>query len=159
MGYGVAMRTSCYRRLSAEERETLILGLPPRYSLRTMARILGRATSTLSRKVARNTTRERPYWDDTAQSHAVPRVHHPRRVRKLLTRWLWQHVQMHRTVGCLPEHIAGRLRRAYPEDMRKHLSPETIYVGLYVLLLGALRSELLVASLSGARPRSPRPDS
>ena len=33
----------------------------------------------------------------------------------------------------MPEQIAGRLQRAYPDDMRKHLSAETIYVCLYVL--------------------------
>jgi IS30 family transposase len=34
--------------------------------------------------------------------------------------------------GCSPEQIAGRLRRAYPGDMRKQLSAETIYAALYV---------------------------
>jgi len=42
MGYGVAMRTKSYRHLSAEERETLSLGLAQGHSLRTMASVLGR---------------------------------------------------------------------------------------------------------------------
>lgn len=57
MGYGVVMRKHCYTHLSAEDRETLSLGLTHGHSLRTMARILGRAPSTVSREYARNTTR------------------------------------------------------------------------------------------------------
>ena len=43
MGYGVAMPTRSYRHMSAEERETLSLGLARGHSLRTMATVLGRA--------------------------------------------------------------------------------------------------------------------
>ncbi len=156
MGYGVAMHTRSYRHLSAEERETLSLGLTPGHSLRTMAQILGRSPSTLSREIARNTTRGCPYRACTAQRHAVTRAHHPRRPRKLLDPWLWQHVQAQLTTGCSPEQIAGRLRRAYPDDMRKHLSTETIYAGLYVLPRGALRSELLAALRQARKARRPR---
>ena len=156
MGYGVAMHTRSYRHLSAEERETLSLGLTHGHSLRTMARILGRAPSTVSREVARNIPRGRPYRACTAQSHAATRAHHPRRARKLLDPWLWQYVREQLTAGCSPEQIAGRLRRAYPDDMRKHLSPETIYVGLYVLPRGALRSELLAALRQARKTRRPR---
>jgi len=55
MGYGVAMTTRCYRHMSAEERETLSLGLAHGHSLRTMASVLGRAPRTVSRESARNT--------------------------------------------------------------------------------------------------------
>ena len=156
MGYGVAMHTRAYRHLSAEERETLSLGLTHGHSLRTMARILGRAPSTLSREVARNTTRGRPYRACTAQDHATTRAHHPRRARKLLDPGLWQYVKTHLTQGCSPEQIAGRLHRAYPDDMQKHLSAETIYAGLYVLPRGALRSELLAALRQARTTRRPR---
>jgi len=54
------MRTRSYRHMSPEERETLSLGLARGHSLRTMARVLGRAPSTVSRESARNTTRGRP---------------------------------------------------------------------------------------------------
>jgi len=40
--------------------------------------------------------------------------------------------------------------------MRKHLSSETIYVGLYVLPRGALRSELLAAWRQARKARRPR---
>ncbi len=41
----------------------------------------------------------------------------------------------HLKTGCSPEQIAGQLRRAYPDDMPKRLSIETIYAALYVLPL------------------------
>ena len=52
MGYGVAMPKQCYIHLSAEDRETLSLGLTHGHSFRTMARVLGRAPSTVSRELA-----------------------------------------------------------------------------------------------------------
>lgn len=55
------MRTQSYRYLSAEERETLSLGLTYGYSLRTMALILRRAPSTLSREVAWTRAPAQPY--------------------------------------------------------------------------------------------------
>ncbi|MBS0153905.1 MAG: IS30 family transposase [Nitrospira sp.] len=150
------MPTRSYTHLTAEERETLSVGLAHGHSLRTMARILGRAPSTLSREVARNTPRGHPYCTWTAQHHATARAHHPRRPRKLLDPWLWQYVQRQLAARCSPEQIAGRLRRLYPGDMRKQLSAETIYAGLYVLPRGALRTELLAALRQARKTRRPR---
>ena len=156
MGYGVAMSKQYDTHLSAEDRETLSLGLAQGQSLRMMARVLGRAPSTVSRELARTTTRGHPYRACTAQTLAVARARHPRRPRKLLDPWLWQYVRTHLAQGCSPEQIAGRLRRAYPGDMRKQLSTETIYVGLYVLPRGTLRSELLAALRQARKARRPR---
>ena len=129
--------------MSAEERETVSLRLTQGHSLRTMAAVLGCAPSTLSREYARNRTRGHPSRTGTAQTLAATRARRPRRPRKLLDPWLWQYVRTHLAEGCSPERIAGRLTRAYPDDMRKHLSTATIYVGLYVLPRGTLRSERL----------------
>jgi IS30 family transposase len=142
--------------LSAEDRETLSLGLAHGHSLRRMASVLGRSPSTISRELARNSTRGRPYRGCTAQTLARARACQPRRSRKLMDPWLWQYVQTQLRQGCSPEQIAGRLRHAYPDDMRKHLSTETIYAGLYVLPRGALRSELLTALRQARKARRPR---
>jgi len=150
------MSNHCYTHLSAEERETLSLGLTQGHSLRSMARVLGRSPSTLSRESARNSMRGCPYRACTAQSQATTRARQPRRSRKLLSPWLWQYVRAQLRRGCSPEQIAGRLRRAYPDDMRKHLSTETIYAALYVLPRGALRSELLAALRQSRKTRRPR---
>jgi len=71
MGYGVAMPKQCYTHLNAEDREALSLGLTHGRTLRTMARVLGRAPSTVSRESARNRTRDRPYRVCTAQVQAA----------------------------------------------------------------------------------------
>src|SRR4249920_2261738 len=150
------MTTRCYTHLSAEDRETLSLGLTHGHSLRAMANVLGRAPSTVSRESARNRVRGQPYRACTAQTQAAARARQPRRPRKLLDPWLWQYVQTQLAEGYSPEQIAGRLKRAYPDDMRKQLSAETIYVGLYVLPRGTLRSELLAALRQARKARRPR---
>jgi IS30 family transposase len=150
------MRTHSYRHLSAEERETVSLGLTHGYSLRTMAQILGRAPSTLSREVARNRAPNHPYHACTAQAQAATRAQQPRRQRKLLDPWLWRYVRTHLRHGCSPEQIAGWLTREYPHDMQKHCSPETIYMALYVLPRGTLRSELLATLRQARKVRRPR---
>ena len=126
MGYGVAMSKRSYRHMSAEDRETLSLGLAQGHSLRMMARVLGRAPSTVSREWARNSTRGHPYRACTAQIQAVARARPPRRPRKLLDPWLWQYVRSHLAAGCSAEQIAGRPRHAhaYPDDIEhSHLLP------------------------------------
>ena len=110
----------------------------------------------MSRELSRNTTRGHPYRACTAQTRAVAHARQPRRPRKLLDPWLWQYVRTHLAEGCSPEQIAGRLRRAYPDDRRKQLSTETIYIGLYVLPRGTLRSELLAAVRQARKARRPR---
>ena len=150
------MRTRSYRHMNAEERETVSLGLACGHSLRTMAAVLKRAPSTVRREVARNVTRGQPYRASTAQTQAAGRARQPRRPRKLLDPWLWQYVRTHLAEGGSPEQIAGRLRRASPDDMGKHLSAETIYAGLYVLPRGTLRSALLAALRQARKARRPR---
>lgn len=150
------MRTRSYTHLSAEERETLSLGLAQGQSLRRLAQLLGRAPSTVSREYARNTTGGHPYRACLAQTHAATRARQPRRPRKLRDPWLWHYVRTHLVRGCSPEQIAGRLRRAYPDDMGKRLSTETIYAALYVLPRGSLRTELLAALRQARQARRPR---
>ncbi|MEP6934692.1 MAG: helix-turn-helix domain-containing protein, partial [Nitrospirota bacterium] len=101
-----------YRHMSIDERETLSLGLrlAQGQPLRTMARVLGRVPSTVSREHARN-ARGHPYRACTAQRLAAARARQPRRARTLLDPWLWQYVRTHLGQGCSPEQIAGRLRR------------------------------------------------
>jgi IS30 family transposase len=54
--------------MSAEDRETLSLGLAYGHSLRTMASVLGRVPSTVSRELTRHVARGRPYRACTAQN-------------------------------------------------------------------------------------------
>ncbi|MDH4088528.1 MAG: helix-turn-helix domain-containing protein, partial [Nitrospira sp.] len=99
------MPSKCYTHLSAEDRETVSLGLAHGHSLRRMARVLGRSPSTISRESARNATRGHPYRACTAQTLARARACQPRRSRKLVDPWLWQHVQTQLLQGCLSRVI------------------------------------------------------
>ena len=144
-----------YTHMSAEERETLSLGRAQGLPLRVIARVLGRAPSTVSREYTRN-ARGIPYRACTAQRLAAARARQPRRPRKLLDPWLWQYVRTHLGQGYSPEQIAGRLRHAYPADMQKRLSTETIYAALYVLPRGGLRTERLAALRQARKARRPR---
>ncbi|NOS82233.1 MAG: helix-turn-helix domain-containing protein [Nitrospira sp.] len=65
------MTQSCYTHLSDTDRETLSLGLAQGQSLRTLARMLGRSPSTVSREVVRNHVRGCPYRACTAQAVAA----------------------------------------------------------------------------------------
>lgn len=150
------MNKTFYTHMNGEERETLSFGLAQGHSFRTMATALGRAPSTISREAARNTTTSHPYRACIAHTLAATRARQSRRRRKLLDPWLWRYVRTHLLHGCSPEQIAGRLRREYPADMRKRLSAETIYVALYVLPRGTLRSELLAALRQARKARRPR---
>ncbi len=97
-----------------------------------------------------------PIGAGTAHTLARARACQPRRPRKLMDPWLWQYVRSHLAEGCSPEQIAGRLRHAYPDDMGKQLSAETIYAGLYVLPRSALRSALLAPLRQARKARRPR---
>ena len=149
------MTQRCYTHVSAEDRETVSLGLTQGESLRARARVLGRAPRSVSREVTRNALNG-PYRACTAQRPAAARARQPRRPRKLADPWLWQQVRTQLAEGCSPEQMAGRLRRADPDDRRKHLSAETLDVALSVRPRGALRSERLAARRQARKARRPR---
>ena len=149
------MRKNSDTHLRIEDRETRSLGLAQGQSWRMMARVVGRAPRTVSRDAARN-GRGHPYRACTAQHQAAARARHPRRGCQLLDPWLWPYVQTHLGHGCSPEQIAGRLRRAYPDDMGKRLSAETRYVALYVRPRGVLRTERWTALRQARKARRPR---
>ena len=65
LGYGVAMQTNSSTHLGVDERETLSLGRVHGHSLQIMARVLGRVSSTVNCKHARN-ARGHPYRACTA---------------------------------------------------------------------------------------------
>ncbi len=130
-----------YRHLSFEEREELSRGLAAGYSLRRIAGRLGRSPSTLSREVRRNTDL-RNYRALSAERLARKRAHRRRGIRRLGDPWLWPYVRSKLLQGWSPEQISHRLRRDYPDDETKRVSPETIYATLYLTPRGELRRVL-----------------
>ncbi|MEO7862499.1 MAG: hypothetical protein ABIU05_19110 [Nitrospirales bacterium] len=90
-----------------------------------MARVLGRTASTVSRKLGATPTQGLPYLASTAHTLASARALASPNTQALGSITV-PYVQTQLTQGCSPEQIAGRLQRAYPDDMRTQLSAVTI---------------------------------
>jgi len=133
----------CYSHLSAVEREEISRGMATGSPIRSIARRLGRSPSTVSRELRRNAARPERYLATAAQWRAQQRARTPRRRRKLAGGWLRHYVDRRLRDGWSPQQIAARLRRDYPEDMRKRISHETIYAAIYIVPRGELRRTLI----------------
>jgi IS30 family transposase len=154
---GLAPRVPTRARwaLRAEEREEISRGLAQGEGMRSLARRLGRAPSTLSREIHRHGGAAL-YRAATADAAAWRRAQRPQRgrlatsgrLRRVVTAWLERHWS--------PEQIARQLRRRYPDDPEMHVSHETIYRALYVQARGALKRELVAHLRRGQRYRRPR---
>lgn len=136
------MGPASYSHVSLEEREHVSLGLAQGKSLRSLARELGRAPSTLSREVRRNRGC-REYRASLAERKARARSKIPRRPRKLADPWLWRYVERHLRLQWSPQQIALSLKRDYPGDMSKQVSHETIYATIYAFPRGEIKRDLL----------------
>lgn len=132
---------SSYTRLSLEEREEVSRGLARGCSRRALARMLGRAPSTVSRELGRNGS-TRGYRAVPAERHALRRRRAPRGRRLACHRRLWRWVESALRAGWSPQQIARRLPQAFPDDESMRVSHETIYSYLFVLPRGELRREL-----------------
>jgi IS30 family transposase len=150
---GKRPRPACSElRLSLEEREEISRGLAGGLSLRTIARGLERAPSTVSREVNANGG-QRAYRALVANRAAQRRRRRPK-VRKLAAcRRLRAKVEAKLEVRWSPEEISGWLARTYPKMPEMQVSHETIYQSLFVQGKGSLRQELHYCLRSGRAMR------
>jgi len=110
-------------------------------SLRTIASLLGRSPSSVSRETRRHWT-SIGYRACTAAFRARKRSKKARRLRFTILRpALWDLVQTKLRLRWSPEQISSWLEAQYA-DPAMHVSHETMYVALYVLPRGTLRKEL-----------------
>ena len=128
--------------LTLSEREEISRGIVARCSIRSIARLLGRAPSTVSREVSRNGGYRR-YRAAKADAHAWARARRPKRCKLATHAWLRQAVAQQLRLNWLPEQIAGWLKRAYPGEEANQVSHETIYRSLFVQTRGVLKKELM----------------
>ena len=143
-----------YAHLSAEERATIMIETERGASLRSIARLLDRSASTISREVERGKALGSRYRAVEAARRYRQRRRRCVRQRKLVEgNWLWQRV---REGLCYrfwsPQQIAARLRRMHPGDPDRQVSGETIYRAIYAHPRGSLKAEL-VAALRQAKPK------
>jgi IS30 family transposase len=141
-------------RLSLAEREELSRGLVAGDSLRTIARRLGRAPSTISREVAWSGSRN-GYRAWRADSDAIDRGHRPKLAKLAVDSRLCREVERGLRAHWSPQQIAARLICDYPDDLDMRVSHETIYRTLFVQARGALRKELTACLRTGRTQRRP----
>src|SRR5229473_1736951 len=128
--------------LTLSEREEISRGLAAHQSARSMARMLGRSASTVSRELCRNGGYD-CYRAALADAKAWDRARRPKRCKLANSLRLRQTVASQLRLNWSPEQIAGWLKRAHPEDESYRVSHETIYRSLYVQARGVLKKELL----------------
>ena len=163
------------RNLSISEREEIFAGVERGESIRRIAKLLGRAPSTVLRELRRNmyhqlyrarsrlraapvgAHRTRPwrYRPSRAQERAKRRSSRPKTAKLAKNLALRELVQAKLIKKLSPEQISRQLRKQFPDDAEMQVSHETIYQSIYVQGRGALRRELAVCLRTGRALRRP----
>jgi IS30 family transposase len=128
--------------LSLPEREEISRAMVAGRSVRTIAALLGRAASTVSREIKRNGGQE-CYRASQADQAAWDRGHRPKICKLAQNRTLARIVTEKLRMLWSPEQIAGWLQHTYPRDQSHRVSHETIHRSLFIQARGALKKELL----------------
>lgn len=128
--------------LTLAEREEISRALVSGQSVRSIAKLLGRAPSTVSREINRNGGPE-GYRANSADQAAWDRAHRPKTCKLVENRALAHIVAKKLQLLWSPEQIAGWLKRTYPDDESYQVSHEIIYRSLFIQARGALKKELI----------------
>jgi IS30 family transposase len=137
------------------EREEISRGLVMAEGVRSLARRLGRAPSTISREIQRHGGRAQ-YRASDADRAAWAWARRPKRGRLAGTRRLRRVVEQKLGLDWAPQQIAAWLMSTYPDEPAMHVSHETIYRALYVQARGAFKRSLIAHLRRGHRYRRPR---
>src|SRR5216683_1403933 len=148
--------------LTLAEREVISRGITARQSARSVAKLLGRSPSTVSREMSRNGGYDR-YRATLADENAWARARRPKYCKLATNPRLRQAVAGKLRLDWSPEQIAGWLKRTHPEDGCNQVSHETIYRSLFVQTRGVLKKELLrhlrsKRSIRRSKPADPNGD-
>jgi len=128
--------------LTLSEREEISRGIVAQQSIRSMASLLGRPASTVSREVRRNGGYDQ-YRATLADGRAWARARRPKRCKLARHPPLCREVARRLGLNWSPEQITGWLKRGHPGDGSCQVSHETIYRSLFVQARGVLKKELL----------------
>ncbi|MEV6903450.1 IS30 family transposase [Amycolatopsis sp. NPDC051372] len=150
------------RYLREEERIHIAGRLREHAGIRTIARELGRAPSTISREIHRNgmavrgDTSRWSYRPHSAQRRAEQRRPRPKQAKIQANPELSEFIQRHLNLRWSPEQISQALQACFPGRPEMHVAHETIYQALYVQGRGELRREIARALRTGRTMRKPR---
>jgi IS30 family transposase len=143
------------RALTFAEREDISRGMASGSSLREIARQLHRATSTVSREVARHGGRP-AYRAYDADQRAWKAALRPKGCLLAVNSELRDIVASKLILDWSPEQISGWLTSQYPSDESMRVSHETIYRSLFIQARGVLKKELMDHLRSKRRMRRSR---
>jgi len=141
-GIRPAQRRRSRLALTLAEREEISRALASGHSIRSIAAVLKRAPSTISREIQRNGGQS-CYRASQADQAAWDRARRPKTCRLAENRTLARLVATKLQLMWSPEQIAGWLRRTYPDGENDKVSHETIYRSLFIQARGVLKKELL----------------
>jgi len=142
-------------RLSWADRASIQNGCGEGLSFTTIAKVIGKAPSTVSREVGGKAGRA-SYRADLAQLGAEDRARRPKQTKLETNPRLCAQVSAGLEALLSPEQIAGGLHRDFPQDPEMQVHHETIYRELFVQGRGALRQELKKCLRSGRARRVTR---
>ena len=141
-GIRPAPRSRSRWALTLAEREEISRAVVAGHSMRSIAVQLGRAPSTISREIKRNGGQE-SYRASRADESAWDRGRRPKTCKLAQNRALARIVAGKLQRRWSPQQVAGWLKRTYPDDTSRQVSPETIYRSLFIQARGALKKELV----------------
>jgi len=144
------------RYLSLVERERIRDATAIGASIRSIAVMLARSPSTISREVRRNATDTSGYEPYAAHRLAAGRRPRPKDSKLLVRVNLRDFVREKLRIRWSPEQICQSLITDYPDDQEMRVSPETIYQALYFQARGGLRKEVQAALRTGRTRRKPQ---
>ncbi len=133
-----------YKRLSDLEREEISRLLSQKYSFRSIARLLTRNVSTISREVGGGCGNKYTYRAVRAANRARRNAGKRKSGKHKLNgnSELFKYIRQKLKKKWSPRQIAEELEKDYPLDMTMRISPEAIYTYIYVLPRGSLKKEL-----------------
>ena len=141
--------------LTLAEREEISRGIAIGQSIRSIARLLERSPSTVSREIKRNGGYRR-YRAIQSDQAAWDRALRPKPCKLACNRELAKIVTAKLKRHWSPQQIAGWLKKRNPNREEHQVSHETIYKTLYIQARGALKKELQACLSSGRAIRRSR---
>src|SRR6267143_822547 len=135
-GIAPAARRRSRRVLTLAEREDISRGIASGCSMRVIAQRLSRASSTVSREVARHGGRAQ-YRANQADQQAWESALRPKACLLATHSKLQEIVASKLMQDWSPEQISGWLKQHYPDDESLRVSHETIYRSLFIQARGA----------------------
>ena len=140
-------------RLSIEERLEIAVRVARGESNAEIARGLGRHRSTIWRELARCGKRRGHYAPFGAERRARRLGCRPKPTKLSESPRLLAAVEAGLCRRWSPEQISAKLRVDHPDDLEMRISPETIYLSLFLQSRGELRRQLTAELRTGRKSR------